>query len=134
MYVQFSLETVPKFPIISPISCVCAVVCNLIEVSSCVYWSGWLQGTLHPLPQELHHTTMDVHVHVRMYMYMYSGTLYSGHHWDHSKCPDFRGFLISGVDFIHICMYLWQNQVSEFEGCPDFRGVWSEGFHCIAIL
>ena len=51
--------------------------------------------------------------------------LYSGHHWDHSKCPDFRGFLISGVDFIHICMYLWQNQVSGFEG------VQSEGFHCI---
>ena len=32
--------------------------------------------------------------------------LYSGHHWDHSKCPDFRGFLISGVDlytFVCIC-------------------------------
>ena len=29
------------------------------------------------------------------------------------------------VDFIHICMYLWQNQVSGFE-C-----VRSEGFHCI---
>ena len=54
--------------------------------------------------------------------------LYSGHHWDHSKCPDFRGFLISGVDFIHICMYLWQNQVSRFEG------VQSEGFQCIINL
>ena len=50
--------------------------------------------------------------------------LYSRHHWDHSKCPYFRSFLILGVDFIHICKYLWQNQVSGFEG------VWSEGFHC----
>ena len=57
--------------------------------------------------------------------------LYSGHHWDHSKCPDVRGFLISGVDFIHICMYLWQNQVSGFEGVSRFEGVRSEGFHCI---
>ena len=23
--------------------------------------------------------------------------LYSGHHWDHSKCPDYRGVLISEV-------------------------------------
>ena len=54
--------------------------------------------------------------------------LYSGHHWDHSKCPDFRGFLISGVDFIHMCMYLWQNQVSRFEGCPDLRVSGVRGF------
>ena len=31
-------------------------------------------------------------------------------------------------------MYLWQNQVSGFQGCPDFRGVRSEGFHCISIV
>ena len=53
---------------------------------------------------------------------------YSGHHWDHSKCPDFRGFLISGVDFIHICMYLWQNQVSGFEGSLDLRVFGVRGF------
>ena len=61
-------------------------------------------------------------------LHKYSGTLYSGHHWDHSKCPDFRGFLISGVDFIHICMYLWQNQVSRFEGCLDLRVSGVRGF------
>ena len=57
-------------------------------------------------------------------------SLYSGHwyHWDHSKCPDFRGFLISGVDFIHICMYLWQNQGSRFERCLDLRASGVRGF------
>ena len=54
--------------------------------------------------------------------------LYSGHHWDHSKYPDFKGFLISGVDFIHICMYLWQNQVFGFEGCLDLRVSGVRGF------
>ena len=43
--------------------------------------------------------------------------LYSGHLWDHSKCPDFRGFLISGVDlytFVCICGKT---------KCLDLRGV-----------
>ena len=48
--------------------------------------------------------------------------LYSGHHWDHSKCPDFRGFLISGVDLI--CMYLWQNHLRgvRISGVSGVRG------------
>ena len=43
-----------------------------------------------------------------------------------SKCPDFKGFLISGVDFIHICMCICGKTK-----CPDLKGVRSEGFHCI---
>ena len=40
--------------------------------------------------------------------------LYSGHHWDCSKCPNYKGVLISEVG-------LYRNVV--VGQCPDYRGV-----------
>ena len=37
--------------------------------------------------------------------------LYSGHHWDHGKCPDFRGLIL--YTFVCICGKT---------KCPDLRG------------
>ena len=55
--------------------------------------------------------------------------VYSRHHWDHSKCPNFRSFLISEVDFIHILCICGKTKYPDLRG----EGVWSEGFHCIAV-
>ena len=38
--------------------------------------------------------------------------LYYGHPWDHIKCPDLRGVLISEVVFVHFSMYVGQKTVS----------------------
>ena len=33
-----------------------------------------------------------------LFIFANNGAFYSGHHWSHRKCPDYRGVLFSGVD------------------------------------
>ena len=47
--------------------------------------------------------------------------LYSRHHWGHSKCPDFQGVLISGVN-LYTVVCIWDKSK-----CPDLRGVQISG-------
>ena len=43
--------------------------------------------------------------------------LYYGHHWDHMKCPDYRGVLISEVVlYTSLCN-------RDNRQCPELRGV-----------
>ena len=45
--------------------------------------------------------------------------LYYGHHWDRSKCPDYRGVLISEV-VLYTKGTLGLHKVSLFTECPDY--------------